>query len=53
MAQRVSLDSPEAAIDAVKADGGVILTGFASQAEIQQVNADARPYLETIFKDVS
>ncbi len=52
MAQRVPLSSPEAAIAAIEADGGVILTGFASPGEIEQVNQDAKPYLEAIIKDV-
>ena len=53
MAQRVPLTFPEAAIAALKADGGVILTGFANLAEIEQVNADAQPHLDEILAKVS
>ena len=53
MARRVPLSDPDAAIAALKADGGVILTGFATALEVEQVNADAQPYLDAILKGVS
>lgn len=46
MLQRVPLSSPEEAIKAIEADGGVILTGFTSLTAVAQVNSDMELYLK-------
>lgn len=52
MARRVPLSDPATIIRYMEEDGGVILTGFSSIAEVQKVNADAAPYIDTILEDV-
>lgn len=52
MARRVSLHDPTAVIRYIEEDGGVILTGFASIADVQTVNADAAPYINAILENV-
>lgn len=53
MACQVSLQNPIAAINRLEADGGVILTGFASLEGVEQINADAAPFIHTIIEEVS
>jgi len=53
MACRVSLQDPIAAIECLEADGGVILTGFSSLEDVEQVNADAAPFIDAIVDEVS
>lgn len=52
MARRVSLNDPDLAIKIIKEDGGVILTDFTTTALLEQVNADAAPYINAIVKEV-
>ena len=52
MARRVSLNDPDLAIEIIKEDGGVILTDFSTTALVEQVNADAAPYINAIVKEV-
>ena len=52
MARRVPLNSPDEAIRCLEEDGGVILTGFSSIADVEKVNADTAPYIDDIAKDV-
>lgn len=52
MARRTPLSNPHSAIDILKEDGGVILTGFTTPSEVEKVNADAAPYINAIVKDV-
>lgn len=52
MARRISLTNPDRAIEILKEDGGVILTGFAKAEDVEKVNADAAPYIDAIIKDV-
>ena len=52
MARRVSLNDPDLAIKIIKEDGGVILTDFTTTALVEQVNADAAPYINAIVKEV-
>ena len=53
MIRRVPLHKPDAAIRAIEADGGVILTGFSSVEDVQKVNADAAPFINAILADVN
>ncbi|KAL9120234.1 MAG: hypothetical protein Q9187_003213 [Circinaria calcarea] len=39
------------AIEAIKEDGGVILTGFSSVEDVQRVNADAASYIDALVDD--
>lgn len=52
MARRVPLDDPTTAIRYIEEDGGVILTGFSSIADVQTVNDDAAPFINAILEDV-
>lgn len=52
MARRVPLNDPATIIRCIEEDGGVILTGFSSIADVQKVNADAAPYINAILEDV-
>ncbi len=52
MARRVPLSDPATIIRYIEEDGGVILTGFSSVADVQNVNADAAPYINAILEDV-
>lgn len=52
MARRVPLSDPATIIRYIEEDGGVILTGFSSVAHVQNVNADAAPYINAILDDV-
>lgn len=52
MARRVPLNDPATIIRYIEEDGGVILTGFSSVADVQNVNADAAPYINAILEDV-
>ena len=52
MARRVSLNDPDLAIEVIKEDGGVILTDFTTTTLVEQVNADAAPYINAIVKEV-
>ena len=53
MARRVPLSRADEVIQRLKEDGGVIVTGFSSEADVQRVNADARPYIDKVAQDVS
>ena len=53
MVRRVPLADPDAVIQAIEEDGGVILTGFSSAEDVQRVNADAEPYINSIISDVN
>jgi hypothetical protein len=46
MLQRVPLSSPDDAIRAIEADGGVILTGFTSPVAVNLVNSDMDAYMQ-------
>ncbi|MCJ1230377.1 hypothetical protein MMC12_007050 [Toensbergia leucococca] len=48
MARRVSLHDVKTAIRTIEEDGGVILTGFSTVADVEQVNKDALPYISAI-----
>ena len=48
MPQRVPLSNPQLAIDIIERDGGVILTGFSTVANVEKVNSDAEPFLSEI-----
>ena len=52
MARRVPFDDVKAAIACLEEDGGVILTGFASEEEVGAVSDDAAPFLDAIGKEV-
>lgn len=52
MTRHAPLHDPELAIQILKEDGGVILTGFSSVANVERVNADAAPYINAIVEDV-
>ncbi|KAL8753735.1 MAG: hypothetical protein Q9199_004833 [Rusavskia elegans] len=52
MACRVPVTDVAKAIQCLQADGGVILTGFASAVEVTAVNDDAAPYLEAVAKEI-
>ncbi|KAL9602565.1 MAG: hypothetical protein Q9219_001709 [cf. Caloplaca sp. 3 TL-2023] len=52
MARRVPLDDPDTAIQVLRSDGGVILTGFCDASSVERVNQDARPYLDAIIREV-
>lgn len=52
MARRVSLNDPDLAIRIIEEDGGVILTDFTTTTLVEQVNADAAPYINAIVKEV-
>ena len=52
MAQRVPLQDTAAAISCIERDGAVILTGFTTQADVEKVNSDAKPYLDAILQEV-
>ncbi|KAI4174153.1 MAG: hypothetical protein LQ343_002488 [Gyalolechia ehrenbergii] len=52
MACRVPISHVAKAIRCLEEDGGVILTGFATPAEVKTVNDDAAPYLETVAEEV-
>lgn len=52
MARRVSLNDPDLAIKIIEEDGGVILTDFTTTTLVEQVNADAAPYINAIVKEV-
>lgn len=52
MARRVPINDPATVIRYIEEDGGVILTGFSSIADVQKVNADATPYINAILEDV-
>ncbi|KAI4234580.1 MAG: hypothetical protein LQ349_003698 [Xanthoria aureola] len=51
MACRVPISDVAKAIDRLREDGGVILTGFATPQEVTRVNDDAAPYLEAVAKE--
>ncbi|KAL8726067.1 MAG: hypothetical protein Q9166_006946 [cf. Caloplaca sp. 2 TL-2023] len=51
MARRVSLDDPDAIIQIIKEDGGVVLTDFSDTADVKKVNEDARPYINAILEE--
>ena len=53
MAQRVPLSDPERAIECLASDGGVILTSFCSLADIDKINGDVAPYIQTILEQVN
>lgn len=53
MARRTPLTDPHRAIDILKEDGGVILTGFTTTSDVEKVNADAAPYIKGIVEDVT
>lgn len=52
MARRVPVSDTKTAIQYIEEDGGVILTGFTSREDVEQVNADAEPYIRAILEDV-
>ena len=52
MARKVPLTDTDAAISYIEEDGGVILTGFTSRRDLEQVNSDAEPYINAILNDV-
>lgn len=52
MARSVPLSDTNTAIKYIEEDGGVILTGFTNRTDVEQVNADAEPYISAILKDV-
>ena len=52
MAARIPLKNVDEAIQAIEADGGVILTGFSSKADVRTVNADAKPEIDAIVQEV-
>lgn len=52
MARRVAFKDTVAVIQNIKEDGGVILTNFSSNEEVERVNADAAPYIQKIIDDV-
>ncbi|KAL8992808.1 MAG: hypothetical protein Q9169_006823 [Polycauliona sp. 2 TL-2023] len=51
MACRVPVTDVPGAIHCLQNDGGVILTGFATQVEVATVNDDAAPYLEALAEE--
>ncbi len=53
MARRVPLTDPDRAIQILEEDGGVIVTGFSSIADVDKVNAEATPYINAIVEDVT
>jgi hypothetical protein len=53
MARRTPLTNPDRAIQILKEDGGVILTGFSSVSNVEKVNAEATPYIDAIVEDVT
>ncbi|KAL9613646.1 MAG: hypothetical protein Q9167_001822 [Letrouitia subvulpina] len=53
MAQHVALSNVEAAIKYLEEDGGVILTGFTSQDDLERVNCDAEPHITAILEQAS
>lgn len=52
MARRVAFQDTVAVIQSIKEDGGVILTNFSSNEDVERVNADAAPYIQKIIDDV-
>lgn len=52
MARSVPVSDANTAIKYIEEDGGVILTGFTSRRDVEQVNSDAEPYINAILKDV-
>ena len=52
MARRCPTTDTNTAIKYIEEDGGVILTGFTSRKDVEQVNSDAELYLNAILKDV-
>lgn len=52
MARSVPINDTNTAIQYIEEDGGVILTGFTSRRDVEQVNSDAKPYINAILKDV-
>ena len=53
MARRIPFSDTEGAIRYIEEDGGVILTGFATEYEVATVNADAAPYISAVAAEVS
>ncbi|CAF9943001.1 MAG: hypothetical protein ALECFALPRED_010419 [Alectoria fallacina] len=51
MARRVAFKDTVAVIQNIKEDGGVILTNFSSNEDVQRVNTDAAPYIQKIIDD--
>lgn len=52
MARSVPISDTKTAIKYIEEDGGVILTGFTSRRDVDQVNSDAELYINAILKDV-
>ena len=52
MARRVDFSDRNAVIQSIKEDGGVILTHFSRTEDVEKVNADAAPYIQSIIEDV-
>lgn len=45
--QRVDFSDVRGIIEAIKRDGGVIAKNFATVEQVNQVNADVKPYLDS------
>lgn len=52
MARKVAICDTKIAIRHIAEDGGVILTGFTSGRDVEQVNSDAEPYINATLKNV-
>ena len=52
MARRVPISETQKAIQAIEEDGGVILTGFSSVADVEKVSADAASFIDEILRKV-
>lgn len=53
MARRVPLHDVGTIIKIIERDGGVILTGFSSIADVEKVNRDAAPFITALKAEVS
>lgn len=53
MARRVPLHDVGTIIKIIEQDGGVILTGFSSIADVEKVNRDAAPFITALKAEVS
>ena len=53
MARRLPFTDPHGAINCLREDGGVILTGFAESDDVRAVNHDAAPYIDAVAKEAS
>ena len=52
MSRRVSFNNVESAIRCLEEDGGVILTNFVKEKDVQTVNDDAAPFIKAVAEEV-